>query len=134
MAKQTDMYELMYIVNPVLSDEQTKEIVNRVTKFIEDNGGEIVEVEERGSQRLSFPIQKKKNGYYVLTIFRSAGTIVAPLERALKINDDVLRHMVLRYDTKMQRHYEQQGVEKAQAAAEQPAEQPAESIEQPAEA
>ena len=110
------MYELMYIINPVLSEEQTKDIVQRVTAYLTDNGADVVQVNETGSQRLAYPIEKKRNGYYVIVNFRLTNPVALPkLERALRINDDVMRHIVLRYDAKMERHYTQQKAESASA-------------------
>ena len=103
------MYELMYIINPVLNEDQTKDIVQRVTAYLSDNGAQVENVEERGSQRLAYPIEKKRNGYYVVVNFRmpaAANDGLLKIERALQINDDIMRHLVLRYDAKMERHYE----------------------------
>lgn len=103
------LYELMYIINPVLNEDQTKDIVQRVTQYLSENGAAVETVEERGSQRLAYPIEKKRNGYYVVVNFRmsTAATSGLPkIERALIINDDIMRHLVLRYDAKMERHYE----------------------------
>lgn len=112
------MYELMYIINPVLSEEQTKDIVQRVTAYLSDNGADVVQVNETGSQRLAYPIEKKRNGYYVIVNFRLTNPVALPkLDRALRINDDVMRHIVLRYDAKMERHYTQQKAESASARA-----------------
>lgn len=102
------MYELMYVVNTVLNDEQIKDIVDRVTAFIRENGGDIIEIDDRGSQRLAYPIEKKRNGHYVAAYFRAEGAFIARFERALRINDDILRHIILRYDAKMERHYDKQ--------------------------
>ena len=103
------MYELMYIINPVLNEDQTKEIVQRVTAYLADSNAQIESTNEMGSQRLAYPIEKKRNGYYVVVNFRLASPDLLPkLERALQINDDIMRHMVLRYDAKMLRHYQEQ--------------------------
>jgi small subunit ribosomal protein S6 len=105
------LYELMYIINPVLNEDQTKDIVQRVTAYLSDNGARVENVEERGSQRLAYPIEKKRNGYYVVVNFRLAtGAVLLKLDRALRINDDIMRHLTLRYDAKMARHYAQQQV------------------------
>ena len=116
-AKAAPFYELMYVINPVLNDEQTRDIVGRVSKYIQDNGGDVEEVVEMGSQRLAYPIQKKRNGYYVNLWFRHGqGDFIARFDRALRINDEIMRHLVLRYDAKMERHYQQQTSERKQSA------------------
>ena len=107
------MYELMYVVNTVLNDEQVKDIVERVTAFIRESGGDIVDVQEKGSQRLAYPIEKKRNGHYAVAYFRAEGSFIARFERALRINDDILRHIILRYDAKMERHYKKQQTNQA---------------------
>ena len=108
-ADAAPMYELMYIINPVLNEEQTKDIVQRVTAYLSDNGAEVAEVNEKGSQRLAYPIEKKRNGYYVVVNFRLTNSDALPkMDRALRINDDIMRHLVLRYDAKMERHYTEQ--------------------------
>jgi len=106
MADTKAFYELMYVINPVLSAEQTKEIVERVGEYLRTNGVEVTDTVEVGSQRLSYPIEKKRNGYYVNVFFSGPGTFIAKLDRALRINEDILRHLVLRYDAKMIRQYE----------------------------
>lgn len=112
MAKASPMYELMYIINPVLTDEQTKDIVQRVTAFMKEHDVDVVEVNEMGSRRLAYPIEKKKNGYYVLVNFRTDdGSFIATFDRALRINDEIMRHLILRYDAKMLRHYEAQAAD-----------------------
>jgi small subunit ribosomal protein S6 len=117
-AQAAPLYELMYIINPVLSDEQTKDIVERVQRYIRDNGGDVVDAVEVGSQRLAYPIQKKRNGYYVNLWFRHAqGDFIARFDRALRINDEIMRHLILRYDAKMERHLQKQQAERKQPAA-----------------
>ena len=113
-AEQPAMYELMYIINPVLNDEQTRNIAARVLKFITENGGDVKEVVEMGSQRLAYPIQKKRNGFYVNVYFMHGdGDFVAKFDRVLRINDEIMRHMVLRFDAKMERYYQAQKAERA---------------------
>lgn len=108
MALPANTYELTYIVNGVLSDNQMKEVVGRVSRFIDEHGGTILEVDEWGSRRLAYPIRKKRNGYFVNMYFQAPGDIVPRLERSLEIDDDILRYLTLRYDAKMLRHYEEQ--------------------------
>ena len=115
MAIDKHHYELMYIVNSVLSDSQIKDLVTRVTQYISEGGGEIVEVNEWGSRRLAYPLQKKRNGYYVNMFFKAPGAFISKIERALEIDDNILRYITLRMDTKMVKHYEE--TKKAPATA-----------------
>ena len=108
MATPVSTYELTYIINAVLSEEQTKSAVARITRNIEEQGGEILEVDEWGTRRLAYPIRKKRNGYYVNLYFRAAGEIIPRLERSLEIDADVLRYLTLKLDAKMLRHHELQ--------------------------
>ncbi len=128
MATKPNTYELTYIVNAVLSEEQLKEVVGRVQRHIESLGGETLSTNEWGTRRLAYPIRKKRNGYYVNLYFRAGGEIIARLERLLEIDDDILRYLTLKYDAKMLRHFEKYKGEiprtraaEAQAAAPAPA-------------
>ena len=116
MSKNT--YEFTYIVNSVLGDDQIKGLVNRVTKFIEKEGGNIIEVDEWGSQRLAYPIDKKRTGYYVNAYFEADGDLIARLERTLTLEDDILRFLTLKMDAVMLRHYEERKKERARERAE----------------
>jgi small subunit ribosomal protein S6 len=71
-----------------------------------------------GSQRLAYPIEKKRNGFYVNLWFRHGdGGFIARFDRALRINDEIMRHLILRYDAKMERHLQKQQTERKQPAA-----------------
>lgn len=116
MSATKNLYELTYIVNAALSDDQIKEVIRRIHQYIEEQGGEIVEVNEWGTRRLAYPIQKRRNGYYVNMYFRAPGSLIAALERFLEIDEQVLRYLTLRMNVKMQRFYErrkQQAIEEA---------------------
>ncbi len=115
MATAQPTYELTYIVNGALSDNQIQDIVRRVNEYIEKNGGEIIEAEEWGTRRLAYPINKKRNGYYVNLFFHAPGDIIARFERAMQIEDDVLRYLTLRLDKKMLRHFEQNRTKKPES-------------------
>lgn len=99
-------YEMTYILNPVLDEEKFSELVSYVNKLIEDNGGEIVEVDEWGVKKLSYEIDKKSTGYYVNMYFNAPGQAIETVERNMRIHDDILRYLTLKYDAKMMRHYE----------------------------
>jgi len=100
------MYDMLYILNPVLTDEQQKSEIERINAFITENGGTIQKVDTWGLQKLAYPIQKKRNGYYVNVYFNAPGEIIVRLKRLMEISDNHLRYLVLKFDAKMTRNYE----------------------------
>lgn len=101
-------YELTYIITPVLEDDEHKEVVEKFTSFIRENGGEIDEVDEWGIRKFEYEMDGKSSGYYVNAYFTAPGELIEKLERALRIDDHVMRYMTLKYDAKMMRHRELQ--------------------------
>lgn len=97
---------MTYILNPVLDDEKFKELVEYVNKLITDNDGDIVEVDEWGTRQLAYPIDKKNSGYYVNLYFEAPKSTIEVVERNMRISDDILRYLTLKYDAKMKRHYD----------------------------
>ncbi len=106
MAATKNMYEFTYIITPVLSDEQIKDTVKRVNKLIESNDGKVIDIDEWGSRRLAYQINKKRNGYYVNLYFEAPGESIPRLARSIEIDDNILRYLTLRMDKKMIQHYE----------------------------
>ena len=107
MAANQYQYELTYVISGVVQHNQVDDIVRKVNHLIESNGGDVLEVDEWGNQRLAYEIDRKRSGYYVNMYFKAPGSLIERLERELQINDDVLRYLTLRMDAKMKRHYEQ---------------------------
>lgn len=105
MTMNRKMYELTYILTSVLSTEQIAEVVARINEIIESAGGTIVEVDEWGARKLAYPVDKKRNGYYVNLYFEGPGTLIPRIERALTIDDNVLRSLILAMDKAMIAHY-----------------------------
>ena len=101
-------YELTYIISPVLEDDQYEEIVGKFTDFIKDNDGEIDEVDEWGIRKFEYEMDGKTSGYYVNTFFDAPGELIEKLERAMRIDDNIMRYLTLKYDAKMLRHRELQ--------------------------
>ncbi|MEX0647577.1 MAG: 30S ribosomal protein S6 [Balneolaceae bacterium] len=101
-----DFYEMTYILNPVLDDEKFSELVSFVNKLIEDNGGELLEVDEWGVKKLAYDMDKKSTGYFVNLYFKAPGAAIDVVERNMRIHDDIMRYLTLKYDAKMQRYYE----------------------------
>ena len=91
-------YELMLVLRPDAPDERIAAIVDRTTRQITTDGGQIVKVAPWGRRRLAYPIARYREGSYHIIVFEApAGTIVE-LERTLLITEEVLRHLVIRQE------------------------------------
>ena len=92
MAKTTEKYELMYIINPNLSEEETAAVVEKFKALVEQNGT-LEEMEEMGKRKLAYEINYISEGYYVLVKFTSGPDFPAELDRVLGITDGILRSL-----------------------------------------
>ena len=98
MAKTTEKYECMYILNPNLTEEETAALVEKFKALIEANGT-LDETEEMGKRKLAYEINFISEGYYVLVKFTSGPEFPAELDRVFGITDGVMRSMItLRYE------------------------------------
>ena len=93
MAKTSEKYEVMYIINPNLSEEETAGIVEKFKTLVEQNGT-LDEMEEMGKRKLAYEINYLTEGYYVLVKFTSAPEFPAELDRVLGITDGVIRSLI----------------------------------------
>lgn len=95
MSKQ---YETIFILTPVLSDEQTKEAVNSYKKLLKELNVKIVHEESWGLKKLAYAIKKKNTGYYHLFQIDAPGEAIAQLETAYKRDERVLRYLTVHLD------------------------------------
>ncbi|HIQ77858.1 MAG TPA: 30S ribosomal protein S6 [Candidatus Scatomorpha intestinavium] len=95
MAKTSEKYEVMYIINPNLSEEETAAVVEKFKALVEQNGT-LDEMEEMGKRKLAYEINYLSEGYYVLIKFTSAPEFPAELDRILGITDGVIRSLITR--------------------------------------
>ncbi len=92
-------YETVFILTPVLSDDQAKEAAKKIKKTITDLGGKIVNEENWGLKKLAYPIQKKTTGFYHLLEFAGEGAdIVNNLEVVYKRDERILRFLTVALD------------------------------------
>lgn len=92
-------YETVFILTPVLSDDQAKEAAKKFKKTITDLGAKIVNEEHWGLRKLAYPIQKKTTGFYHLIEFAGEGQeVVTNLEVAFKRDERILRFLTVALD------------------------------------
>jgi small subunit ribosomal protein S6 len=91
-------YETVFIVTPVLSEEQIKEAVIKFQEYLKNNGAEIVHEEHWGMRKLAYPIQKKSTGFYHLVEYKAEGTLIAELELVFKRDERIIRFLTVKLD------------------------------------
>jgi small subunit ribosomal protein S6 len=92
----SDKYEIMYILSPDLSDDRVSESIEKYRSILEANGATEMETQQRGKRRLAYPIGKSRDGIYVQVNYTGTGKEVAPLERAMRLSEDVIRYLTLK--------------------------------------
>jgi small subunit ribosomal protein S6 len=88
-------YELLFFVDPSISEETRAGVMKRIDVAITDNGGQVDNVDEWGKRKLAYEIDKLAEGDYTLINFHADPTQIAELDRVLRINDAVKRHMIV---------------------------------------
>jgi small subunit ribosomal protein S6 len=90
-------YEMIYIIDADLEETARKELIEKVSALIANNGGEIEKVDETwGKRKLAYAIDYKTEGWYVLVNFKAPVELPRELERNLQINENVLRYLVIK--------------------------------------
>ncbi|MFC1733738.1 30S ribosomal protein S6 [candidate division KSB1 bacterium] len=95
MVKQ---YETVFIMTPVLSDDQMKETVEKYRKYLTNKGAKIILEDNWGLKKLTYPIQKKSTGFYYLIEFQAEGDIIREMEVNFKRDEKILRFLTVALD------------------------------------
>ena len=93
-----NQYETVFILTPVLSDDQTKETVAKFKKVLTDKGAEIVNEEAWGLKKLAYQIEKKTSGFYFLMEFKAEPEVIKILETAYRRDEKVIRFQTVKLD------------------------------------
>ena len=120
-------YETVFILTPVLSDDQMKEAVEKFKGVLTADGATIVNEEQWGLRKLAYPIQKKSTGFYTLIEFDGEPTLVKKLETAFRRDERILRFLTFRLDKYAAEYAEKRRAVRA-AKANAPKEEPKEEV------
>jgi small subunit ribosomal protein S6 len=91
-------YETVFILNPVLSEEQIKETVKKFEDFLVSNGAEMISKEDWGLKKLAYPIQHKKSGFYHLFEFKAPAELITNYELTYRRDERVMRFLTVKLD------------------------------------
>ena len=101
MAKNTHKhYETTFIVDSIFEDERVDAMVNKYSNFFTKNSGEVLKTEKWGRKKMAYAIKKRQTGSYVSIEFKADPSVIAKLERAYHLDDDILRFLTVTYDKK----------------------------------
>jgi small subunit ribosomal protein S6 len=98
ISSMVNRYEAVFIMTPVLSDEQMKETVNKFEQIMLDNGCEIIYQKNWGMRKLAYPIMKKTSGFYHLFDFKADGSFIKEFETQLKRDERIIRYLTVALD------------------------------------
>lgn len=90
------IYETMYILRPDLGEELTDGAIAKYQGLLQENGVTTVETQHRGKRRLAYEIGKHRDGIYIQMNYECDGSQVAPLERAMRLSEDVIRYLTIK--------------------------------------
>lgn len=111
-------YELGFILNPEVPEEETRAILERIEQVVVSQDGQVVRVNQWGRRRLAYPIERHRDGFYIFIDMILTPESVAELDRTLKVSEVVLRYMIRKRDAKaVQKEREEREARAAAAAA-----------------
>lgn len=113
-------YETMFIVKPTLVEEEIKAKIEFFKDVIVKNGGTIETCLDMGMRNLAYQIKKNHRGYYFVIYFKAEAKLIAELERLYRINEDILRFIVIKYYSKKEQNIWQTLVNRANKKPEKP--------------
>lgn len=93
-------YEGVFIINPDLTSDIAKGVVTQVQELVSKNGGRIDGIQEWGKRRLAYKINKRQDGNYVILNFQLDSNQTKKMEQALRLNENVIRYLLVNKDEK----------------------------------
>jgi len=90
-------YETLFVVKPTLTDEETAVQIAKIKEIVANNGGELIATDDMGMRKLAYQVEKNDRGYYTVLFYKAEGTLIKELERNLKINEDVIKFLTVKY-------------------------------------
>ncbi len=128
-------YEVMFIVRPDLEEADLDKLIEGISGNVTGGGGEIKSVEKMGRRRLAYTVRKFNDGLYVLLTIGAAGSLIAEIERRLRVSEQVIKFITVRMDEEEKRLAKVKAIRdtKVKRSA-QPVQQPPQAPSAPAEA
>ena len=107
------VYETMYILRPDLGEEQVEQAVSKYQNLIQEQGATEIEIQNRGKRRLAYEIKKQRDGIFVQMNYQAPGSVIAPLERAMRLSEEVMRYLTIKQEVPKETPEEEEVTEAA---------------------
>jgi small subunit ribosomal protein S6 len=121
-----NLYEMMFIVNPDIGDDECEKVITRLKNTLGKIKGDLIRLDDMGLRSLSYKIQKKSRGHFFLAFMEGPGPMVSEIERILRIDENVLRFVVV----KLEKNVTRQDLEPKVEPQPEPVPAPAPAVEQ----
>jgi len=93
-----NQYEVMYVIDTAIADQARTDLIERFSGLVAQGGGQVDRIDEWGKRRLAYAIDYKTEGYYVLMYITAPAELPRELERNFKINENILRYLVIKFE------------------------------------
>ncbi len=90
-------YETLFVVKPTLTEEEIAATITKVKDVLAKEGAQLIATDDMGMRKLAYPVEKNDRGYYTVLFYKAEGTIISELERNLKINEDIIKFLTVKY-------------------------------------
>jgi len=118
-------YETLFVIKPTLTEQEIAAQITKIKDVLAKEGGELVATDDMGMKKLAYPVEKQLRGYYTVLYYKVNGASIAEIERNLKINEDIIKFLTIKYGSKKELiQFEKQianigkGAKKSEAVAE----------------
>lgn len=93
-------YETLFVVKPTLTEQEIASQVAKIKDILTREGAELIATDDMGMRRLAYAVEKQTRGYYTVLYYKAEGSKIAEIERNLKINEDIIKFLTVKYATK----------------------------------
>ena len=90
-------YETLFVIKPTLTEEEIAAEIAKIKDVLTKEGAELLATNDMGMRKLAYPVEKNDRGYYTVLFYKAEGTVINELERNLKINEEVLKFLTVKY-------------------------------------
>ncbi|MDR2080939.1 MAG: 30S ribosomal protein S6 [Campylobacteraceae bacterium] len=111
-------YELLFVLRPTLTEEETKAKVDFIKEVLEKNGAKVAAKLNMGTRKLAYAVQKFKRGHYTVFYFQAPAATIGEVERIIRINEEIIKFLTVKFENKSEIAYWGKSVAKTIGKAE----------------